>query len=99
MSLRYSALSTSYLAKLTADFRATALLKYPNCSRQLALKSAPQLIGTKTSFKSSSRVFCRDGSPSRARPTAVSTTGNPANCSPPTRVVHERPDSPEDNHG
>ena len=27
------------------------------------------------------------------------TTGNPANCSPPTRSVHERPDSPEDNHG
>ena len=26
-------------------------------------------------------------------------TGNPANCSPPTRSVHERPDSPEDNHG
>jgi hypothetical protein len=34
-----------------------------------------------------------------ARPTAVSTTGNPANCSPPTKSVHERPDSPEDNHG
>jgi hypothetical protein len=27
------------------------------------------------------------------------TTGNPANCSSPTRSVHERPDSPEDNHG
>jgi len=69
---------------------ATALLKYPNCG---------QAIGTKTSFKSSSRVFCRDGSSSRARPTAVSTTGNSANCSLPTRIVHERSDSPEDNHG
>ena len=33
------------------------------------------------------------------RPTAVFTTGNPANRSPPARSFHERPDPPEDNQG